>query len=155
MNELVVYLNGEFVPMSEAKVSIFDRGFLLGDAVFDLTRTYNHKPFRLREHLERFYESLRYVRIDPGMSIDEMEDISLEVLKRNLPLVDRNDDLWLGQNVTRGRNAPSGTHSPLDCREPTVSIYSDPIDVGLHASEYFKGIHVVTPSTRRTSTGVS
>ena len=66
--ERVVYINGKTVPESEAKVSIHDRGFLLGDAVFDTTRTFGHRVFKLQEHLDRLFDSLAYVRIEPGMS---------------------------------------------------------------------------------------
>ena len=69
-NQRIVYLNGEFVPESEAKIPFRDRGVKFGDAVFDTTRTFGHDIFRLREHLERFYRSLKYLRIDSGMTID-------------------------------------------------------------------------------------
>ena len=53
MQERIVYLNGAFVPESEAKVSVLDSGFNAGDGVYDVTRTFRHKPFRMREHTER------------------------------------------------------------------------------------------------------
>ncbi|NLL58356.1 MAG: branched-chain amino acid aminotransferase, partial [Firmicutes bacterium] len=52
-----IYLNGEFLPMEKAKVSVFDHGFLYGDGVFEGTRAYNGRIFKLQEHLERLYES--------------------------------------------------------------------------------------------------
>ena len=64
--ERVAYVNGKIVPESQAKVSINDVGFLYGDAVFDTTRTFGHRIFKLQEHLERLYRSLKYMRIDPG-----------------------------------------------------------------------------------------
>ena len=57
--ERVAYVNGEIVPESEASVSISDRGFIMGDAVFDTTRTFGHEIFRLDGHLDRLYESLK------------------------------------------------------------------------------------------------
>ena len=59
------YMNGEWVPSSELKIDVFDRGFRVGDAVFDVTRTFNGKSFRLKEHVDRLYRSLNYTRIDP------------------------------------------------------------------------------------------
>ena len=59
--ERVTYLNGEIVPESKAKISFRDRGFMLGDAVFDTTRTFGGKIFRLDEHLDRFLNSLKYL----------------------------------------------------------------------------------------------
>jgi branched-chain amino acid aminotransferase len=63
LEEGVVYLNGRFVPESEAKVSVFDRGFGGGEGVYEVTRTFAHKPFKLREHIQRLYRSMRYTRI--------------------------------------------------------------------------------------------
>ena len=59
MEERIVYLNGAFVPESQAKVSVLDSGFNAGDGVYDVTRTFRHKPFRLREHTERLFRSLQ------------------------------------------------------------------------------------------------
>ncbi|HEY7166393.1 MAG TPA: aminotransferase class IV, partial [Candidatus Binatia bacterium] len=92
MNERTVYLNGSFVPESEAKVSVLDSGFNAGDGVYDVTRTFAHKPFRLREHTERLFRSLRYTRIDCGMSLEEMEKTTLEVLDRNKALFGERED---------------------------------------------------------------
>ncbi len=68
MEERIVYLNGAFVAESQAKVSVLDSGFNAGDGVYDVTRTFGQKPFRLREHTERLFRSLQYTRIDCGMS---------------------------------------------------------------------------------------
>src|SRR5262249_8815085 len=64
--ERVAYFNGRIVPETEVRVSFRDRGFKLGDAVFDTTRTFGHRVFKLREHVDRLYRSLRYLQIDPG-----------------------------------------------------------------------------------------
>ena len=67
-NERVVYLNGDYVPESQASVHVNDRGFIFGDAVFDTARTFDGKMYRLDDHLDRLMRSLRYLRIDPGLS---------------------------------------------------------------------------------------
>ena len=85
--ERIAYINGQFVPESQAAIPIRDRGFIYGDAAFDVARTFQGRPFRLREHLDRLYASCRYLRLDPGMSQDEMEELTLEVLRQNLPLL--------------------------------------------------------------------
>ena len=82
-----VYFNGRYVPESQASVSIYDSALMFGDMAFEFTRTFKHKPFRLREHLDRLYASMKILRIDPGMSLDEMEKVTLEVLEHNAPLV--------------------------------------------------------------------
>src|SRR5262249_42188635 len=61
----VAYFNGRIVPERDVRVPFRDRGFKYGDAVFDTTRTFGHRIFRLQEHLDRLYRSLRYLRIDP------------------------------------------------------------------------------------------
>ena len=83
MADYVAYFNGEFVPFSQVKIDPLDRGFLVGDCVFDVARTFNGKSFRMREHVDRLYRSLKYVRIDPGLTPDELERISEEVISRN------------------------------------------------------------------------
>src|SRR5215510_10963970 len=83
MADYVAYFCGEWVPFSQVRIDPLDRGFLVGDCVFDVARTFNGKSFRMREHVDRLYRSLAYVRIDPGLSPVEMERISEEVIARN------------------------------------------------------------------------
>ena len=83
MADYTAYFNGEWVPFSEVKIDPMGRGFMVGDVVFDVERTFNGKTFRMRQHIERLYRSLKYVRIDPGLSVEEMIDISEEVVQRN------------------------------------------------------------------------
>ena len=99
--ERIAYVNGEMVPESEARISINDVGFLYGDAVFDTTRTFNGEVFRLTEHLDRFYRSLKYMRVDPGLSKQEMADITMKMLEHNLKLRGENEDYWVSQRVSR------------------------------------------------------
>src|ERR1043166_2539595 len=102
MDERTAYLNGSLVPESEAKVSVGDAGFTSGDGVYDVTRTFGHKLFKLREHTERLFRSLYYTRIDCGMSLDEMEKKTLEVFEKNKHLLSKNDDYAVWQIVSRG-----------------------------------------------------
>src|SRR5918999_563233 len=108
MSEMTVFLNGVFVPESQAKVSVLDSGFNAGDGVYDVTRTFGHKPFRLREHTARLFRSLRYTRIDCGISQLDMEKITLEILERNKSLLRKADDVALWQVVSRGLRASRG-----------------------------------------------
>ena len=142
--ERVAYVNGRIVPESEARVSIVDRGFILGDAVFDTTRTFGHKIFRLDEHLDRLFDSLRYTRIDPGMSRARLAELTLQVLEANLPLLDQEDDYWVTQRVTRGTPNGDGGY------DPTVIVDCQPLPF-LERSRYYRdGLPVRTPSVRRT-----
>ena len=63
MAEYTAYFNGEWVPFGEVKISPLDRGFEVGDVVFDVARTFNGKSFKMREHVDRLYRSLKYLRI--------------------------------------------------------------------------------------------
>ena len=146
-NQRVAYLNGEILPESDVRVSFRDRGYKYGDAVFDMTRTFGHKVFKLQEHVDRFYRSLRYVRIDPGMSPKEMIQKSEEVLARNLHLLGKEDDYWLGQRVSRGVDNVSG-EVPIQTG-PTVVIECTPLPLKARAAFYRDGLDVVVPSTRR------
>jgi branched-chain amino acid aminotransferase len=142
MREPVVYINGDFVPASAAKISVFDRGFRLGDAVFDTTRTFRHRPYKLREHLERLQRSLHFIRLDPGVSFAEFERITLEVVERNRPLWAENDDVWIHQVISRGRLRSAGG--------PTVVIMTELLPFASFARFYKIGVSLITPGIRHT-----
>ena len=147
--ERVAYINGEIVPESEARVSFRDRGFKYGDAVFDMTRTFGHRIFKLDEHLGRFWDSLEYVGIDPGISQSEMHEASLAVLERNLPLLSDDEDFWVGQRVSRGIDLVGGDMWETS-GGPTVVIECTPLPLEPRARLFRDGIDVWIPATRRT-----
>ena len=143
--ERVAYVNGEILPENQASVSINDRGFLYGDAVFDTTRTFNREIFRLEQHLDRLYDSLRYMRIDPGMDKSEMKEITMAVLNKNLEILPDGEDYWVSQRVTRGvRGLPGGM-------KPSVVIECFPLPIEERAEYYRDGIKMITSSIRRTA----
>lgn len=146
MGERVIYLNGSFVPESEARVSVLDSGFNAGDGVYDVTRTFGHKPFKLREHTERLFRSLHYTRIDCGMSLEAMEKTTLEVLERNKPLLRENEDCALWQVVSRGVRSSTGNRVS---GRATVTVYSVIVNFPEFASFYVEGAPLIIPSTRR------
>jgi len=147
MSERTVFLNGEYVPESEAKVSIFDAGFRAGDGVYEMTRTYGGAPFRLDRHLRRLESSMRYMQIDPGLSLDELEKLTHEVLNRNRHLLGAGEDYQIWHNISRGVSIRSthGVSGPA-----TVAIYCVPLDFTAYASDFHRGAHLVTPAIRRT-----
>jgi branched-chain amino acid aminotransferase len=147
-NERVAYLNGEIVPESRCLVSFRDRSFKYGDGVFDMTRTFDHKLFKLKEHVDRLYKSLRYVRIDPGISPTEMSRITEEVTERNLHLLEEGGDYWVGQRVTRGVDLPGDEFT--EHAGPTVVVECTPLPLKARAKQFRDGIPVVVPPTRRT-----
>ena len=143
--ENIVFFNGELKPESGVGISIRDRGYLYGDAVFDATRTFNGTPFKLREHIHRLYDSLRYLRIDSGMEMSEMERWSMEVVAHNYPLLPPNQDLWVMQRISRGIEATQ----PGERTGPTILIETHAIPFARRASLYRDGVRVVTPSVPR------
>ena len=148
MGERIAYFNGRFVPEREVLVPFRDRGFKYGDAVFDTTRTFGHRPFKVAEHVERLYRSLRYLRIDPGLTPAEMIEITDQVLRRNLPLLEPDDDYWVTQRVSRGLDP---AHREIwNQTGATVIVECVPLPLRERAALYRDGIAVVTPSVRRT-----
>jgi len=146
MSEKIIYLNGAFVPESEAKVSVLDSGFNAGDGVYDVTRTFAHRPFRLREHTARLFRSLRYTRIDCGLSSQEMERATLEVLEHNKPILAGDEEVAIWQVVSRGMRSSRGNHA---LGQATVAIYCISIGFEEFARDYLDGVKLVIPSTRR------
>ena len=119
MNERVVYMNGEFVPESEAKISIYDSSLMFGDMVFEMTRSFNKKQFKLREHLVRLYASIKYLRIPIDITIDEMEEAVYKTIEVNEKRFAEDDEHRIMIDVTRGllgiyennvSNIPGGTN---------------------------------------------
>ena len=141
--DYTIWLNGEYFQRGAAKISMQDRGFRLGDVVFDTSRTFNGEVFRLREHLHRLYRSLKYTRIDPGLSMDEMEQLTLEVVQRNEPGREAGDDYMVTQIVTGGEGGMGARATSAN-----VSIWIDPIDFAGYSPMYTAGAHVVIPRTR-------
>jgi branched-chain amino acid aminotransferase len=148
MNERVIYLNGRYVAEADAKVSVLDRGFRWGDAVYDATRTFEGKLFKLKEHVERFFRSLRYARIDPRLGKAEVATICEEVARRNEAARQGGDgDYLLTMQASRG--PVSGLYSP-QAMTPTVTVYGLPLAFATHARYYRDGAHVIVAATRRT-----
>ena len=143
MADYVAYFNGEFMPFSQVKIDPMDRGFLVGDCVFDVARTFNGKSFRMREHVDRLYRSLKYVRIDPGLTPDELERISEEVISRNEHLRADVGDYQLWQFVTRGRGRWAHKAGP-----PAVGICTRQMGFVRYANLYDTGAHGVVVRTR-------
>ena len=81
--ERKVYFNGKFIPESEAKISIYDSSLMFGDMVFEMTRSFNKKQFKLREHLERLFLGLKILHIHIDLKIDDLESICHETIEIN------------------------------------------------------------------------
>ena len=141
------WFNGAFLPENEVRIPFRDRGWRYGDGAFDMTRTFNGHAFRLEEHIDRFYRSLRYLRLDPGIGPREMIDVSEEIVARNEHLRAAAGDWWIGQRVSRGVD-PIGDEAP-EHRGPNVVVECTPLPLRARAHQFRDGLDVWTPAQRR------
>lgn len=138
-----IYINGAYAAKEEANISVFDHGYLYGDGVFEGIRAYNGKVFKLREHLERLYESAHHILLKIPISIDEMEMATLETLRRNSL-----SDAYIRIVVSRGVGDLG--LDPKKCFGATVVIIAD--HISLFPQEYYdNGLKVITSATRQRS----
>ena len=108
----LVYLNGEYLPLAEAKVSVLDRGFLFGDGVYEVIPAYAGKLFRLEDHVQRLNNSLAGIRLPVDQSLADWQAIFQ-------PMLDSNKDQYIYLQVTRGY-AAKRDHGFPDQVVPTI-----------------------------------
>ena len=122
----VVYYNGKFVPESDAKISIFDSALMFGDMVFEMTRSFQKKQFKLKEHIDRLYASMEHVKIPLEISKQEMEEICYKTIEKNESEFLDTDEHRLMINVSRG---PLSIYSEIFNHklEPTVIVADFPL----------------------------
>ena len=120
MTESLVYINGDFVPESEAKISVFAHGFLYGDGVFEGIRAYKGVVFKLREHIERLYDSAKFLKIEIPMSKEELIEAILETIRKN-----GLKDCYIRVIVTRGIGDLG--LDPRRCGKPSIIIIAKPM----------------------------
>jgi len=138
---LIVYLDGEYLPMGEAKVPLNDHGLLYGDGVFEGIRAYNGRIFKLEEHIRRFQDCARALMIDLPLNASELCEIVRECCAKN----DLNDG-YIRLVATRG-SGDLGL-SPTKC--PTPRVFCIAATISLYPQEMYEtGIPVITAQTRR------
>ena len=143
MTDSIAYFNGAWVPFSEVRIEPNDRGFVTGDAVFDAARTFDGIGFLLEAHVDRLYRSLHVARIDPGMTSDQMLEVTQEVIVRNEHLRSSVGDFQVWQGVTRGPGRWAHEAGP-----PTVYVKVSGIDFGKYAHLYATGAHAILTRTQ-------
>ena len=149
MTEPLVYLSGNLVPASQAGLKIYDAGIVLGATVTEMTRTFRQRPYRLEDHLARLFRSLKYTRLDIGMSAAQLEIVSRELVANNAKLIGPNDELGLIHFVTAGEYPVyAGSAASSGPIKPTVCAHTFPMPFQLWAKKMQVGAHVVTPSIR-------
>lgn len=145
----VVYFNGEFVKESEAKIPIYDSALMFGDMVFEMTRSFNGTQFKLREHLERLYASIKYVRIPITMPIEDMENAVYQTIELNSSSFADDDEHRIMIDVSRGLLSIYENIEGLS-KGPNIIIADFPLrwTVAGMGILYETGINAVIPSQR-------
>lgn len=136
-----IYINGEYFGRDEAKVSVFDHGFLYGDGVFEGIRLYDGCVFRLDEHLERLWYSAKAILLKMPWSREEVAEAVCETCRQN-----GLKDGYIRLIVTRGEGYLG--LSPKNCENPQLIIIADQIQL-YDPALYTKGLKIITAPTRR------
>lgn len=143
VGERIAYYNGAMLPESEVRIPFRDLAWMRGIGVYDTERTFNGRVFKLREHLERLWRSLAYIRVEPPLPMDELEQVTLEIARRNVEMV--GEDIWVSQRVSAGVPVAQGGDG-----RATIVVEALPLPFAARAPYYRDGVRVVTPTVRRT-----
>lgn len=136
-----VYVDGKLVPKEEAKISVFDHGYLYGDGIFEGIRVYDGNAFRLQEHIDRLYESAKTIALEIPLSAEELTQLTLETVAAN-----GMRNCYVRLVISRGRGDLG--IDPGTCKRATVVIIVDTIT--LYPQDFYdKGISLITASIRR------
>lgn len=139
---LFVYVDGEMVPRAKATVSVMDHGLLYGDGVFEGIRAYDGVVFKLKEHIDRLYESANYIRLVVPMHREEMIEAVLETLRKN-----HLRDAYIRLLVTRGVGDLG--LNPTACKTPSVIVITEPTQPAQDPRSKAVGITAIVSSIRR------
>jgi len=142
VKELVVYIDGQWLPKSRATVSVFDHGLLYGDGVFEGIRVYNGVVFQFKEHLDRLYSSAKSIKLPVPLTPGDMTNAVTETLKRN-----GLKDAYIRLVVTRGVG-DLGV-DPRKCKRSSVIIITEYVDPAYGTIARQKGITAIISSVRR------
>jgi D-alanine transaminase len=138
----ISYLNGEFVPLREARISPLDRGFLYGDGAYELMPVYAGRPFRFEAHIARMARSLREIRMEDPRTRDQWREIFSTLISRN-----NGGDKYVYWQVTRGAEL-GRNHAPLPEVPRTVFAFCAPFPV-TPATMLEKGVSCITAEDTR------
>jgi len=139
--EEIVYLNGRLIPKREAKISLFDHGFLYGDGLFETMRSYNGQVFRLTEHIKRLFKSAMVLRLKLVVAEEELETAVQKTIKAN-----DLSDAYVRLTISRGEGEAGP--DPSTCPKVTVAIITRPFQPYPHEL-YERGAKAIIASTRQ------
>ena len=138
---MIIYIDGKYLPDDQAKISVFDHGFLYGDGVFEGIRAYDGRVFRLKEHLDRMYDSAKTIDLHPPLSKDELSEVICELLKKN-----KLDNAYIRPIISRGVGDLG--LDPRKCPKPSVIVIATSWGA-MYGDLYEKGLRAITVSVRR------
>jgi branched-chain amino acid aminotransferase len=138
---MIIYIDGKYLPDNQAKISVFDHGFLYGDGVFEGIRAYNGKIFRLKEHLDRLYDSAKTIDLAPPLTKEEMTEVICEVLRKN-----NLTNAYIRPIISRGFGDLG--LDPRKCPKPSVIVIATSWGA-MYGDLYEKGLKAITVSVRR------
>jgi len=144
--EPLAYLNGRYVPLSQAAIGVFDVGFLQGVTVAEQLRTFGGRLFRLDLHLARLARSLELIGVEPDMPVGEIGKIATALVEQNRVLLDPDDDLGATIFVTPGMSPTYAAVAPDT--GPTVCVHTQPLTFGAWAVKYETGDSLVVTDIR-------
>ena len=139
----MIYLNGSFIPIEDARISVLDRGFIFGDGVYEVIPVYSHIPFRLAEHLRRLQESLDGIKLKNPHTDIEWKELLEQIVASN-----EGEDQSLYLHITRGV-APRNHAFPKEV-VPTIFIMSSPL-VAVSKELIVTGVSAITANDNRWS----
>jgi len=145
----IAWINGQLVPIAEARLHVFDMGLVHGAAVTEMLRTFRHRPFRGKDHLDRLFDSVAAVGIDlAGLDKrDQLEAILNQVVEHNTKLIPDTHDLGIIVFATLGENLTYvGSHA--DRSRATLCVHTFPLPFGLWAEKMSAGQHLVIPKVK-------
>lgn len=148
MIEPIAYLKGEFVPASQCMLPMWDLGIVLGAAVTDFFRTFHQQPYRLEDHVKRFYRSCKYARIEPPVDMNESKAISERLIRENTQL-SPDAELGVVYYLTAGENSIyAGAAGMPDSLTPSYVQHTFPLRFNLWRDLFLNGAHCITPASR-------
>ncbi|WLR44115.1 branched-chain-amino-acid transaminase [Bacillus carboniphilus] len=141
MGDQWIFLNDRFVTKDDAKVSVYDHGFLYGDGIFEGIRVYSGNVFRLKEHMDRLYNSAKSILLTIPYAQEELTSLVIEAVKKN-----QLKDAYIRLVVSRG--AGDLGLDPNKCKSPNIVIIVEPLAL-YPAHLYETGLEIITVATRR------
>ncbi len=146
---LTAYFNGDVMPLSEVAEAMKAAGLESAGGFYDVERTFDGALFRLDDHLARLYRGLVYSDLDPGVSREEMADLTSDLMERNVPLLGPGQDFLVTQvvSVSPEPESEEGDDEATGENAVNVAIYCQFLDFASFALSYGYGVRVTTPAT--------